>query len=141
MIMRYTLILALLLFVSNVCSQSLPLKWYFGYRSGLNFTKGSPYVIRGQTGETTIKGIQNKWMVVENEPFLVMSDQKGNVLFYSDGRRIWDDNFGECDSLLTASRSHSQILGVQLPESQATYLILNPNGTRDVVYSLSLIHI
>ncbi len=135
--MRYTLILALLLFVSNVCSQSLPLKWYFGYKSGLNFTKGSPYVIRGQTGETTIKGIQNKWMTVENEPFLVMSDQKGKVLFYSDGRRIWDDNFGECDSLLTASRSHSQILGVQLPGSEATYLILTPNGTRDVVYSWS----
>ena len=135
--MRDTLITVLILCVSNVYSQSLPLKWYFGYKSGLNFTKGSPYVIRGQTGETTIKGIQNKWMTVENEPFLVMSDKEGKVLFYSDGRRVWDDNYGECDSILTASRSHSQILGVQLPESEAKYLILTPNGTKDVVHSWS----
>ena len=139
--MRDTLITVLILCVSNVYSQSLPLKWYFGYKSGLNFTKGSPYVIRGQTGETTIKGIQNKWMTVENEPFLVMSDKKGNVLFYSDGRRIWDDKYRECDSILMTSRSHSQILGVQLPESEATYLILTPNGTRDIVHSWSFTEI
>ena len=114
-------------------SQSLPLKWYFGYKAGLNFTKGSPYVVRGQTGVTTQKGIQNKWMTVENEPFLVMGDDEGNVVFYSDGTTIWNDKYKESDSLLSANRSHSQILGVKIPKSDDDYLIITPFGRGDYV--------
>lgn len=140
--MRFNLITAFILSVFCVHSQSLPLKWYFGYKLGLNFTKGSPYIIRGQTGVTAKKGIANQSMyMIENEPFLVTGDENGNVLFYSDGRRVWNDNYWECDSILKASRSHSQILGVQLPESDATYLLLTPNGTRDIVHSWSFTEI
>ena len=50
------------------------------------------------------------------------SSEEGEDFF--DGRRIWNDNYLESDSVLMTSRSHSQILGVQLPESEVTYLIL-----------------
>lgn len=131
--MKTTLFILLALFTFTSFSQTLPLKWYFGYQAGLNFTKGSPYVVRGETGITTQKGIQNKWMTVENEPFLVMGDEDGKVLFYSDGTKIWNDKYRECDSILSASRSHSQILGVKIPKSENKYLVITPFGVHDFV--------
>lgn len=123
------IILALFLLSSVIlAAQKLPNKWFFGYQAGLNFTKGSPYVVRGQTGQTTQKGIQNMWMRVENEPFLVMGDSEGNVVFYSDGSKVWNDKFTESDTLLSAQGTHAQIVAVKIPESDNRYLIFTPDG-------------
>ncbi len=124
-----------LLFSALSNAQKLPNKWYFGYQAGLNFTKGSPFVVRGQTGQTTQKGIQNRWMRVENEPFLVMGDEEGNVLFYSDGTKVWNDKYYECDTFLTARGTHAQIMAVKLPESVDRYLIITPDGGNGRVQS------
>jgi outer membrane protein OmpA-like peptidoglycan-associated protein len=110
--------------------QSSPNKWYFGYQSGLNFSKGdNPYVIKGETGETKQKGIQNEWMTVENELSTVMSDDKGEVLFYSDGSRIWDNHYHEAEVLLQSSNSHAQILSVKTPNKDDEYLLIHPRGS------------
>src|SRR5690554_6780084 len=51
--------------------------WYFGRNVGLDFTNGSPVVVTdGQI--STIEGCTS------------ISDEYGNLLFYTDGRRIFD---------------------------------------------------
>jgi flagellar motor protein MotB len=114
-------------------AQKMPNKWYFGFKTGLNFTKGNPYIIRGASGTTRQKGIQNEWRGVNNELGVVMSDENGDVLFYADGSRIWDGDYHELDILLQSSSSHAQMHAVKIPEQEDEYLVIHPKGTHDNV--------
>ncbi|MBC7554701.1 MAG: hypothetical protein H7257_12055, partial [Taibaiella sp.] len=51
-------------------------KWAFGYNCGVDFISGSPVAFR--TNITT------------NEGSASVSDASGGLLFYTDGRRVWD---------------------------------------------------
>lgn len=126
-------LLTILLFNQHSLAQIEAQKWYFGYRTGLNFTKGKPYVIRGESGVTRQKGIQNEYRSIENELSVVMSDEQGEIVFYSDGTTIWDAEFRTVDIILQASSSHAQMHAVKLPGSLHKYLVLNPRGLKDQV--------
>ena len=83
------LLFLLIVFISmNLTAQEMPNKWYFGFKTGLNFTKGNPYLIRGESGTTRQKGLQNEYLGLENELCVVMSNEDGEVLFYADVSRI-----------------------------------------------------
>ena len=131
--MNKLLIALVLLLCVNLSAQKMPNKWYFGFKTGLNFTKGNPYIIRGESGTTRQKGIQNEWRGVENELGVVMSDDKGDVLFYADGSRIWDGDYHELDVLLQSSSSHAQMHAVRIPQHKNEYLIIHPKGIHDDV--------
>lgn len=126
------LVIICLLSITSI-AQKPAQKWYFGYRTGLNFTKGKPYVIRGESGVTRQKGIQNEYRSIENELSVVMSDENGEVVFYSDGSTVWDAEFRTVDIILQASSSHAQMHAVKLPLHGSKYLILNPIGLKDQV--------
>jgi hypothetical protein len=51
--------------------------WYFGEGAGLNFCNGKPVSLTESVASSS-------------EGSAVISDQKGNVLFYSDGLYVWD---------------------------------------------------
>jgi gliding motility-associated-like protein len=59
--------------------------WYFGYHAGLNFNTGSPPPT-----------VLSDGMTFADSPELngsaSISDPEGNLLFYSDGRTIWNKN-------------------------------------------------
>lgn len=51
--------------------------WYFGFGAGLDFTSGTPVIdTNGQTSQL--------------EGCTAISDEYGNLLFYSDGRKVYD---------------------------------------------------
>ncbi len=53
--------------------------WYFGNKAGITFNSGTPVVLTdGQ-------------MLVQRASISV-SDSLGNLLFYSDGQRVWNRN-------------------------------------------------
>lgn len=74
-----------LLFALWVCSITTTaqvqrmMHWYFGQKAGIDFTSGEPVVVND--GELT------SW-----ESSATMSDLNGNLLFYTDGRWVWNMN-------------------------------------------------
>ncbi len=131
--MNNLLITLVVLISVNLTAQKMPNKWYFGFKTGLNFTKGNPYIIRGESGTTRQKGLQNEYSGLQNELGVVMSDENGDVLFYADGSRIWDGDYHELDVLLQSSNSHSQMHAVKIPQKKNEYLIIHPKGINDDV--------
>lgn len=131
--LRLILLTFVLLTVKNVFAQEKAQKWYFGYRTGLDFSKGRPFVIRGESGVTRQKGIQNEWRSIENECSVMMSDDEGNVIFFSDGSTVWDSKFKTVNLILESSSSHAQMHALKLPRSNSKYLIFNPSGLKDQV--------
>lgn len=53
--------------------------WYFGHQAGIRFTSGMPMVLTD--------GIIN-----QVEGVAAISDNLGNLLFYTDGQNVWDRN-------------------------------------------------
>tara|TARA_B110000211_G_C14068751_1_gene548920 strand:- start:800 stop:2434 length:1635 start_codon:yes stop_codon:yes gene_type:complete len=131
--MNKLLIAFVLLYSMSLTAQKMPNKWYFGFKTGLNFTKGNPYIIRGASGTTRQAGIQNEYSGLENELGVVMSDEDGDVLFYADGSRIWDGDYHELDVLLRSSSSHAQMHAVKIPQQESEYLVIHPKGIHDNV--------
>lgn len=72
-------ILFYLLTTAGLQAQLETAHWYFGYNAGLDFTSGSPVAVTdGQIH--TIEGSS------------VMSDNEGNLLFYTDGMTVYNKN-------------------------------------------------
>src|SRR5690554_1962892 len=74
----YCYIIFLLILISgNLQAQMQTAHWYFGNYAGLDFSGGSP-VIDNNGQISTIEGCTS------------LSDEYGNLLFYTDGRRVYD---------------------------------------------------
>lgn len=131
--LRLILVLIIGLMSQNTSAQKAAQKWYFGYHAGLDFSKGRPFVVRGEIGVTRQKGIQNEWRSIENECSVMMSDEEGNVVFYSDGSTVWNSKFKTIDLILGSSSSHAQMHALKLPLQDSKYLIINPSGMKDQV--------
>jgi len=72
--------LALLFFLSFASNaQKEASIWYFGERAGLDFSSGVPVAL--EDGQLNTQ-----------EGCATISDASGNLLFYTDGSRIWDQN-------------------------------------------------
>jgi len=74
---RFLLIMTIFLLVQSSFAQREASRWYFGNGAGLDFNSGAPVALTdGQLN--THEGCSS------------MSDQNGNLLFYSDGINVWD---------------------------------------------------
>ena len=67
----------LLVFSISLNAQLQKAYWYFGFNAGLDFSSGSPV-------------IDTHGMVETNEGCTSISDEFGNLLFYSDGQKVYD---------------------------------------------------
>lgn len=88
--------------------------WYFGYNTGyagLDFNGGSPVAVtNGQL--STYEGCAS------------ISDAAGNLLFYTDGIKVWNKNHVQMPNgfgLMGATSSTQAALIVQRPGSAAIY--------------------
>jgi len=78
--MRYTTTLLLLFYTLASFAQKEANNWYFGNKAGIKFLDdGSVQILTGS-------------QMVTNEGCSTISDADGNLLFYTDGRTIWDRN-------------------------------------------------
>jgi len=76
----FILLLGFIFAVPNlVLAQFESGKWVFGYGAGVDFTSGHPVSFVGSKMKTT-------------EGCSVISDSKGNLLFYTDGVSVWNKN-------------------------------------------------
>lgn len=90
--------------------------WYFGDKSGLDFREDPPVVLtNGQT--------------YAREGTAVVSDVFGQLLFYTDGQRLFDRNHAVMPngSFLFGNESTSQDLIVPHPGNKAQYYVFTPN--------------
>ncbi|CAN5239175.1 hypothetical protein BH23BAC1_BH23BAC1_47400 [soil metagenome] len=106
--------------------------WYFGRKAGLDFNTGSPVPIHD--GEI--------WAY---EGVSTIADNEGQLLFYSDGIRVWNKNHQVMnpDQLLMghASSTQSGVI-VPQPNSQLYYIFTvdaegGPNGLRYSIVDIS----
>ncbi len=89
--------------------------WYFGFNSGITFSTDPPtFVSGGQIN--TYEGCSG------------ISDNAGNLLFYSDGIKVWDRNHNQMPNGygLLGHQSTTQVLIVPKPGSNAQYYIFTP---------------
>lgn len=111
-------VFTLLFLLINLClwAQKESNIWYFGYNAGLNFNTGEPQVIQTHNNVHTMFGSA------------VISDSLGNLLFYSDGRKIFNrehnimsngDNLFDDDYFAT-----QRVLIVKSPANQNLYVTL-----------------
>ena len=97
------------------CSNKRSNIWYFGRNAGLDFNSGSPVPIHnGQLN--TIEGAAT------------VNDENGNLLFYTDGRRVWNRNHQVManGTGLAGHISTSQVVIVPKPTDPAIYYIFIP---------------
>ena len=87
--------------------------WYFGANAGLDFNSGSPVAL-------------TNGVLTTNEGCASISDKNGNLLFYSDGIRVWNRNHVQMSNGfgLTGDPSSAQsALIVPKPGNQNRYYV------------------
>jgi len=121
--------------------------WYFGFRNGLDFSSGTPVYDNAANTYATMSDL------IAQECVAVQNDRDGNLLFYTDGKDLYDQNhtvlasnFGAHPSsnggsiivphpvennqyylFNTAVRSHTPISSV------FSYTLITVNGTQATV--------
>lgn len=128
-------ILLILLFISfNSFAQGEANIWYFGYMAGLDFNNGDPVAI-------------NDSKMVTNEGCATISDASGKLLFYTDGRTVYNKNHQKMpngEGLLGDASSTQSAIIVPKPNNADIYYIFTvteyagPDGFRYSEVDLSL---
>jgi gliding motility-associated-like protein len=84
MLKHFGNVISIMLFcVGSICAQKRNNVWAFGIQSGLDFNKSQPVLFKSKVN-------------AEELPYYISSicDKKGNLMFYTDGRTVWNrDNF------------------------------------------------
>lgn len=86
--------------------------WYFGYNAGLDFSAGGPVAVSGQLYST--------------ESSSAISDPAGQLLFYTDGLKVWDRNHSVMSNgvgLMGCYSSAQGALIVPWPQSDSLYYV------------------
>ncbi|MFK7799679.1 MAG: M43 family zinc metalloprotease [Aureispira sp.] len=104
------------------CSNKQSNIWHFAREAGLDFSSGSPVSIIG--GRT---------MAIEG--CATQCDVNGNLLFYTDGRRVWNRNHQVMPNGtgLLGSSSTAQIVVVPKPNDPYIYYVFVPTMQVDTV--------
>jgi len=87
--------------------------WYFGKNHGLDFSMGEPVLLKDGAMNT-------------HEGCATISDYKGNLLFYTDGVKVWNKNheiMPNGDGLHGHASATQSALIVPKPRSRSTYYI------------------
>ncbi len=98
----------LILISINTFSQRETDHWYFGNKAGIHFNKGNVDVLE-----------DSKMTVLEGSSSI--SDNQGNLLFYTDGQTIWNKNH----QIMT----NGEGLQGELENTQSTIIVPKPNST------------
>lgn len=110
--------------------------WYFGYQAGLDFSSGTAVALTNGQINT-------------NEGCSVISDCNGNLLFYTDGQKVWDKNHNLMPNgkgLLGDWSSTQSSLVIPVPGSSTLYYLFTTtdyfnaigNGLRYSIVDMSL---
>lgn len=97
--------------------------WYFGYNAGLNFSSGDPIPI-------------NDSEIDAQEGCASISDAVGNLLFYTNGQKIWNEEnqiMPNGDDLLGHFSSCQSSLIVRLPNSDYKYYVFTTTQFIDFI--------
>jgi len=91
--------------------------WYFGDHAGLDFNSGSPVVLNN--GQTPLNG-------GHSEGTSVICDSSGQLLFYTNGRQVWNKNhqvMPNGDTLFSNSSSTQAALIIAQPGSSRYFYV------------------
>jgi hypothetical protein len=109
-------------------------KWYFGQHAGLDFFNGPPVAVYGGALATT-------------EGCATISDNNGNLLFYTEGINVWDRNhqlMPNGTGLMGGISSTQSSICIPLPGSTTIYYLFTvdeiggPNGFRYSIVNMNL---
>jgi hypothetical protein len=132
--MKKILFSLLLLFSISSYAQHEADKWYFGVLAGLDFFNGPPVPIYGGALNT-------------NEGCATISDNNGNLLFYTDGVTVWNRTHQVMPNgtgLMGGLSSTQSSICVPLPGSTTLYYLFTvdeiggPNGFRYSIVDMTL---
>ncbi|WP_111309539.1 T9SS type B sorting domain-containing protein [Confluentibacter sediminis] len=111
--MKHLLSLIFCLISLTLFAQSEAANWYFGFGAGIRFN---------QAGGTVTS--LNDGRLVTYEGCTSISDDRGNLLFYTDGTTIWNKNHGVMTSgLLGDSSSTQSAIIVPKPNDSSIYYV------------------
>ena len=107
----------------NACSpiQNSCTNWVFGYGCALSFATGVPVPVSGRLN-------------VSGEPGAQMSDGAGNLLFYSDGLKVYTAGnaiMPNSNGLLAGYSSHNGVIAVPRPGSVSQYFLFTVRQWED----------
>lgn len=117
----FWLILSTGLLIANVATAQYGIggKWHFGNGAGLDFFQGSsPIALNG--GQTYLVSINPQDPPDHAEGTTSIADSTGNLLFYSNGEKVWDGNhqvLPNGNNLMGDASSTQSSLIVPLPGS------------------------
>jgi hypothetical protein len=125
MLRFHLLLIAALLVCNTVCLGQNPDSkrinhWYFGFGAGLDFTGGAP--VADTLGQ-----------INSNQGNTIMSDTYGNLLFYTDGRQVWNAQHdsmanGDINGYMFFGQSVQAPLAIPKPGSEHLYYIITSDG-------------
>ncbi|HEU4472315.1 MAG TPA: gliding motility-associated C-terminal domain-containing protein [Flavisolibacter sp.] len=101
------------MFIKTVNGQGQDNTWYFGNKAGLHFTAGGPVPLLDGN-------------LISDEGSASISDAAGNLLFYSEGTRVWNRNHAIMPNgagLLGNPSTSQSALIVQVPGSSTRYYL------------------
>lgn len=122
------LILLLVFLGQSLRAQKESNVWYFGSQAGLDFNSGSPVPLDNSQMDTF-------------EGTATVSDSSGELLFYTDGMRVWNKNhqvMSNGSNLMGNSSSSQACVIVPKPDSSTRYYIFTTDefgGTKGLRYS------
>lgn len=96
--------------------------WYFGYKAGLNFNTSPPTPLAD--GELST-----------NEGCSAISDNLGNLLFYTDGRKVWNKNhlvMPNGDGLMGHTSSTHSAIVIPKPGSSTIYYLFTADADENL---------
>lgn len=125
---RLAFILFLAITSIEIAAQKQGNIWMFGEGGGLDFNSGIPVALSGsQVFGNPIQPLDYPY----NEGCSSIADSSGNLLFYSNGGKVWDRNhqvMPNGDSLMGFYSSTSAALIVPVPLSDSLYYIFTTDG-------------
>lgn len=127
----FRIICFILLFSGSLFAQKQANWWYFGANAGLDFTSGSPVAVTNGQLNTT-------------EGCATISDCDGNLLFYTDGGRVYNRNHTQMPNgfgLLGSISSTQSSIVVPTPGSTTLFYIFTASdhgtgGLNGICYSI-----
>ena len=112
-IVKFLLVIACILAWSNSFSQKEANIWYFGFNAGLDFSNGAPVPLTDGS-IYTIEGCSS------------ICDADGNLLFYTDGNKVYNSLHGIMENGINLSGGYSvtqSALIIKRPGSDSLYYI------------------
>lgn len=110
------------------CDGASSNNWYFGYQAAIEFSSGSPVALTNSSMGAA-EGVAS------------ISDQLGNLLFYTNGRTVWDASHNTMlngTGLAGSNISAQSAIILPLPQNDSIYVIFTVPNWTDPIASLLL---